>query len=113
MNAPIPPSFIQQADAILERIASLDLTETERRDFDSIAREKHRLLQEEGRYLTKLTAWGDMVEAKVASRKAHEEAMAKNDVYIRTMDELTASITVKVSEYVAVEPAEAPDEEAA
>lgn len=113
MNAPLPPSFVQQADALLLRIAKLDLEPSERKALEAHTREKHRLLQEEAKFLTELTAWADMTEAEVAYRKALEESKAKTERYYRTLDELRDLPAVKVTEYVAVEQADHPTEEAA
>ncbi len=107
------PSFKLQADTILNRIDAMELSETERRNLNDYLREKHRLLQEEARFLTKLTAWADLVDASVKKRKATEEAQAAHDAYIRTMQELTASISVQVTEILAAEPADPQIEEAA
>lgn len=113
MNAPIPPGFIQQADAVLERMTVLDLDNVERRALERLQREKHDLLLKEGKFLRELTAWAEMVEKDVAYRKAREESIAANAAYRQTMQELEAFPAVTVTEYVAAEPAEHPAEEAA
>lgn len=109
----LPPSFVQQADAQLLRIAALSLKEDERAELNRLTREKHSLLQEEAKYLSQLTAWADMVEADVTYRKALEESRAKTDRYYQTLDELRAIPAVTVTEYVAAEPLGPRGEEAA
>ncbi len=107
------PSFVQQADAQLLRAAILELKEDERAELNRLTREKHSLLQEEAKYLSKLTAWADMVEADVTYRKALEESRTKTDRYYKTLDELRAIPAVTVTEVVAAEPADPQIEEAA
>ena len=106
----LPPSFVQQADALLLRIAKLDLGPSERKALEAHTREKHRLIQQEAKFLTELTAWADMTEAEVAYRKALEDSKAKTERYYRTMDDLREVSPVQVTEYVA---ADHPAEEAA
>ena len=100
----LPPSFVQQADALMVRIASLPIDEREQRELAHLQQEKHDLLTAEAKFLKELTAWADKVEAEVNYRKALEESKNASERYYRTMDELREVPAFKGPEIAPAEP---------